>query len=77
MEPIKENTMNKKVDFYFKDEISLIILIPKSETAKQWVTDNLHLKHWQGEGNIAIEPRYFPDILEGIKADGLTVKLFK
>lgn len=70
-------TLNSKVDFYFRNEISLIILIPESEKAKEWVTDNLPLENWQNENNIPIEPRYFPDIMEGIKADGLTVKLFE
>ena len=39
-----------------------------------WTHVNLNLENYQivGFGNIAIDQRYIDDIIEGMKADGLT-----
>ena len=61
-------------DFEFYDHGSIVILVPLSEEAHDWVDDNLGEDVlWYGRG-IAIEPRYVGDILEGITGDGLTVE---
>jgi len=67
MKPIAE------YDFYFRNEGTIIMLYPQSKQAKSWVENNIALDSWQNSTGIAIEPRYFLDIVEGIKEEGLTI----
>ena len=52
---------------------SIILLTPLTELAKDWVgtylPDDLQ---WFG-GGVAIEPRYFDNIADGIQEGGLTI----
>jgi hypothetical protein len=69
-----ENT-KRKIDFYFRNEGSLILLLPKTDNAIEFVENNIQLDDWQNKYNIAIEPRYFDDIIEGILNDDLIIKM--
>jgi len=67
MKPIAE------YDFYFRNEGTIIMLYPQSKQAKSWseqMYNNATIIHCFV---IAIEPRYFLDIVEGIKEEGLTI----
>jgi len=66
--------MEKKPDFLYRDEGSIILLLPQSETARSWAGENLHTEPWQEDEYIAIEPRYFTPILEGIEAGGMLIE---
>ena len=67
-------TMEKKPDFLYRDEGSIILLLPQSETARSWAGENLHTEPWRDKRGIAIEPRYFEPILEGIDTGGMVIK---
>lgn len=52
----------------------IILLTPKTEAALAWAGEHLQVESWQTLGqSIAIEPRYFTDISEGVQDDGLTI----
>lgn len=62
-------------DFYYRNEGSIILLIPNTEDSREWINENLCLESWQKQGNnIAIEPRSFEIIEEGIENDGLLIE---
>lgn len=69
--------MKRDPDFYYREEGTLTLLYPKTETARSWARENLHRDPWQDkdEDEIAIEPRMFEDILDGIQAGGFTISL--
>ena len=53
--------MKRDPDFYYREEGTLTLLYPKTETARSWARENLHRDPWQDkdEDEIAIEP---PDV---------------
>ena len=59
-------------DFRATNLGSLIALRPISDDAKQWCTDHLPDDAQWFAGAVAIEPRYFEPIYEGILEDGLS-----
>jgi hypothetical protein len=62
-------------DFYYRNEGSIILLIPNTEGSQEWINENLCLESWQKQGNnIAVEPRSFEIIEEGIENDGLLIE---
>ncbi len=63
-----------KTDFIFHNEGTLIMLLPQTDQAQQWINENLQLDTWQNSQRPAIEPRMFDDICEGIRRDGLTIR---
>lgn len=62
------------IDFYFRNAISFILLMPVSNRAEQWVNKNITLESWQDRNEIAIEPRMFEEIYEGLINAGMIVK---
>jgi len=50
------------------------MLYPISKKAEQWTNSNISDDNSTFGGGIAIEPRYFEDIYEGIKKAHLTLK---
>jgi hypothetical protein len=64
----------KTIDFYAKNEGSIILLYPESDNAKQFCEFNIQLDNWQNKNMIAIEPRYFDDIYMAIQNEGMTIK---
>jgi hypothetical protein len=62
-------------DVTTNNEGAVIMFTPESDLGKQWVEDNLDLEPWQWRGNsFSVEPTYVPDILKGMKEDGLKVE---
>lgn len=64
----------KTSDFKVRNCFSLIMLYPISKKAEQWTNSNISDDCNTLGGGIAIEPRYFEDIYEGIKKAHLTLK---
>jgi len=64
----------KLVDFYVRNEFSIILLMPESQEARRWVEENLSLEDWQKSNYIAIEPRMFQDIYEALINEGFILK---
>ena len=62
-----------ETDFLFVNDFSIILLIPQSEGAREWVNENLALESWQNSEQVAIEPRYFGNIYEGIVNEGFLI----
>lgn len=63
-----------KIDFYFRNAISFISLMPVSPRAEVWVNKNIILESWQDKNEISIDPRMFKDIYDGLIRLGMTVK---
>ena len=63
-------------DFGVQDEGSVVLLHPLNDEAEGWISDKLNdIQPWQRFGlAIAIERRFIGDLVEGIQADGYTVK---
>ena len=67
--------MKQLTDFYYRNEGSIILLMPNTEDSQDWVNENLWVEPWQKQGNnIAVEPRSFLIIEEGIENDGLLIE---
>jgi len=64
----------QQTDFEMKNCFSLIMLYPVTNKAYNWIKENICLENWQHDSNIAIEPRFFEGIFEGITQAGLTIK---
>ena len=64
----------KLVDFYVRNDFSIILLMPESQEAHWWVEENLCLEDWQKSEYIAIEPRMFQDIYEALINEGFILK---
>jgi hypothetical protein len=61
-------------DFYFRNAISFISLMPVSIRAELWVKQNINLESWQDKNEIAIEPRMFDEMYKGLINLGMIVK---
>ena len=63
-----------KTDFYFRNAISFISLMPVSIRAELWVKENITLEEWQDKNEIAIEPRMFEDMYKGLIKIGMVIE---
>jgi hypothetical protein len=61
-------------DFYFRNAISFISLMPVSIRAELWVKENITLESWQDKNEISIEPRLFKEIYDGLIKLGMIIK---
>lgn len=60
-------------DFIVQDHGSIIILLPQTTFAKDWIEDNLQEAACGWPSGHVIERRYFEPIYDGLTADGLTI----
>ena len=60
-------------DFTIDDHGSLVLLHPKTEQAREWVSEHLPDDAQRFGGAVVVEPRYIEDIIAGIRDDGLAV----
>jgi hypothetical protein len=69
---------NKQVDVKVANEGTLWQFFLLTPAAKDWVGEKVQMENYmrQGESAFAAEHRYAPDIVEGMKADGLVVAPF-
>lgn len=60
-------------DFVVSDHGTIILLRPRTDAAKDWVSEYLpEDAQWIGRA-VAIERRYFEPIYDGIVGDGLSI----
>jgi hypothetical protein len=64
-------------DFTIRDEGSILLLTPRTESAREWIDTHIGPENgfqpWYP--TLVIEPRYIGSILEGIRESGLEVSL--
>lgn len=48
---------------------SIVLLWPRTNTAKAWFDENVKVEQTWGEG-IAVDPRYVSDIISALEDDG-------
>lgn len=60
-------------DFIVADHGSIVLLLPRSPEARDWVAENLPSDAPRLGNSIGIERRYFEPIYYGIVNDGLTI----
>lgn len=61
------------VDFEYVNHGSVVILTPKNAAAKAWCIEQLASDVGRFGYGFAIEPRYFPNILDAIEGDGFSI----
>jgi len=63
------------MDFLLQTHGSICILLALTDDARAWVEANLPADRQQwGQRGTAIEPRYVQHIIDGIEADGMSVR---
>ena len=66
----------QSADFQIEDHGSICLVRPLNDAARDWLDEHVEAEGWQWMGNaLACEPRYLPDLADGIEADGFTVQL--
>ena len=64
-------------DFRFENHFSVVRLTPLADADRAWLAEHVQYDDGQMFGHgVVIEPRYAQPILEGLVADGLTVRLY-
>ena len=48
--------LKPEIDFLFSDQGTIILMMPKTELAKEFVENYIEIDTWQSKDNIAIEP---------------------
>ena len=66
-----------KIDFVLENFGSIFLLRHRTEAGLIWIYAHVSRAGFQPyyPDNIIIEPRYVPDIIAGIRADGLVVRV--
>lgn len=59
-------------NFWLINHGSLVGLIPRTQTAKEWIDEHISDSQWLGP-QVMIESRYIAAIIKGLLDDGLTV----
>lgn len=63
-------------DMKIQDEGSIVLFVPLTDFARQWVDENLALESWQWFGDgFAVEHRYADPLRQGMENDGLAFEL--
>lgn len=53
---------------------TIALIRPLTDSGRTWVEENIPTEDWQWFGGaIVAEPRYVPDVIEGMEGDGLEV----
>lgn len=61
-------------DFQAEYHGSIAFMQPITDEARAWIAEHVQVESWQWHGDaFAVEPRMLPDLISGIKGDGLTV----
>ena len=60
-------------DFVVNDQGSIVLLLPNSDAAREWLADNIADDAMYFGRSLVIEHRYADDVLAGIVADGLEI----
>ena len=62
-----------EIDVQIHHEGSIILLEPKTESAQEWIDENLPEDVMYWTRSVVVEWRYAEDIVAGIRDDGLEV----
>lgn len=61
-------------DIRVEDHGSIVLLVPESDIAKQWIEENIGQEGYQPYWpTVLAEPRYVQTIIDGMESEGLTV----
>jgi hypothetical protein len=63
----------RQFDFSVRNHGSVILLYPKTDAAKEWISEHIPEDAQRWGLSVVVEPRYVMDILAGARADGLRV----
>ena len=61
-------------DFSVLNQSSIFLLTPNSESAKEWVDENIDSEAMWWGNSVVVEHRYIKDIVDGLLNDGFTVE---
>jgi hypothetical protein len=61
-------------DFSVLNQSSIFLLTPNSESAKEWVDENIDSEAMWWGNSVVVEHRYIRDIVDGLLNDGFTVE---
>lgn len=67
-------TATASADFYARSDMSLTLLEPLTEAAREWVAEHLPEDAQTFGTSIVVENRYMSDIVTGIRRDGLVIR---
>jgi poly(3-hydroxyalkanoate) synthetase len=62
------------VDFVLQNEGSICILVPMTKAAQLWIDENIPDDAQRWVSGVVIEHRYVQDIINGLIAEGYTVR---
>jgi hypothetical protein len=63
----------RPTDIVVSDQGSVILVIPRTEAARSWLTDNVDSgAMWYGQ-SLVVEPRYISYLIEGMMEEGLRI----
>jgi len=65
--------MTRYSDLEFRWDGSLFLVIPHTDTGREWLADHIAEDAQWWCGGAVVEPRYVEDILVGAQDDGLRV----
>ncbi len=57
----------------YRASVSIVTIAPRTAAGRTWCAGNLAADAIEIDGRIPCEPRYWPDIADGMIADGLQV----
>lgn len=63
----------EKPDFVLNDQGSIVLLLPNSDAAREWLDDNIGEDAQYFGRSLVVEHRFADDIIDGIMAEGLIV----
>ena len=69
-----QQNMNDNYDFTYKHQGSVITLTPQTNDARTWCDLNIPPESYFSPDTIVIEFRCWPDILDGILSEPLTIR---
>lgn len=70
----EEEKEQEKHDIEIIDDGSIMLFLPLTDVAKEWIKDNVNPEsQWFGRG-LAVERRHAHDLIRGMQEAGLTVE---
>jgi hypothetical protein len=62
-------------DFILEDHGSILFLHPQNQSAREWVKTYVSSEGYQPNWpRVLVEPRYAPDLIQGLQNDGFIVE---
>ncbi len=64
----------KSIDFYYRNVGKVVFLFPETDEAQKWIKENITRTPWQDRDRIELGLKYFDEIGDAIKFDGLRIE---